>query len=414
MKKAMLISRIFVGLVFVFSGFVKAIDPSGSAIKLEEYFMAFHMEFLAFLSFPFAILLGTCELFLGLNLLIGLRMKFIAWLLLIFMSYFTLLTLILALTNPVSDCGCFGDAIKLTNWQTFGKNIVLDIPALFIFLRRKDYAPIYAGTAEWFISFLNFMLPVLLSVYCLLHQPLLDFRPYSIGISIPESMSLPEGSPVDKYETILIYEKDHIRKEFTQDNFPWQDTTWKWVETRQKLIFKGEEPPIHDFSITNADGNDITKQVLDDSTFTFVVIAPKLEHASLKGMNKMNDLAMKIQHSGMHILCLTSSSTSQVQEFKKTFQPAFEISTSDETTLKTIIRANPGLLLLFKGTILGKWNYRDAPDVKEINQHMFSVVLTEYNNLNETRSVFLLALFISLLYCLLHFFLKNRERKQFN
>jgi hypothetical protein len=144
------------------------------------------------------------------------------------------------------------------------------------------------------------------------------------------------------------------------------------------------------------------------------VIAPKLEHASLKGMNKMNDLAMKIQHSGMHILCLTSSSTSQVQEFKKTFQPAFEISTSDETTLKTIIRANPGLLLLFKGTILGKWNYRDAPDVKEINQHMFSVVLTEYNNLNETRSVFLLALFISLLYCLLHFFLKNRERKQFN
>jgi uncharacterized membrane protein YphA (DoxX/SURF4 family) len=137
MKFIFLISRIFIGLVFLFSGFVKAIDPFGSAIKFSEYFEAFHIDFLAFAALPLAILLSATELMIGLNLLAGLRMRFTAWLLLVFMSYFTLLTLVLAFTNPVSDCGCFGDALKLTNWQTFGKNIILFLPTLAVFFTGK-------------------------------------------------------------------------------------------------------------------------------------------------------------------------------------------------------------------------------------------------------------------------------------
>jgi uncharacterized membrane protein YphA (DoxX/SURF4 family) len=208
MKTAMLIARIITGLVFIFSGFVKAVDPTGSAIKFEEYFLAFHMDFLMIASLPLSIIQSAAEIMIGLNLIAGIRMKFTAWLLMIFMSFFTLLTFVLALTNPVTDCGCFGDAVKLTNWQTFWKNVLLLIPTLVVFFKRNKYPAITTKLAEWLISAANFLIPVILSVYCLLHEPILDFRPYQIGTVIPDKMTIPEGAPVDKYETMLIYQKN--------------------------------------------------------------------------------------------------------------------------------------------------------------------------------------------------------------
>jgi hypothetical protein len=406
----MLASRIFVGLVFVFSGFVKAIDPSGTAIKLEEYLLAFHMPFLTFMAFPFAIALSTAELMIGLNLLLKIRMNLTSWLLLIFMTYFTVLTFILALSNPVTDCGCFGDAVKLTNWQTFWKNVILDVPALLIFRNRKVYGTCFPGKNEWLLLCFNLILPVILSVYCLLHQPVLDFRPYSVGTDIREKMTLPEGAPVDQYETMLVYEKNGIRKEFTAENYPWQDSTWKWVETKQKLIFKGEEPPIHDFSITTVEGDEITDGILVDTGYTFLIIAPKLEHASVKGMQKMNDLAMKVQNSGMRALCLTSSSTSEYEHFRNVFQPAFEICTTDETTLKTMIRANPGLMIINEGVITGKWNFRDAPSPSDIKNKVISYTINRSNNQLEILAVIVTALAVALFYCLIYIiYLKNKS-----
>jgi hypothetical protein len=407
MKIIIFISKVFVGLVFVFSGFVKAVDPAGFAIKLEEYFMAFHLHFLISMALPFAILLIAAEMMIGLNLLVGLRMKFTAWLLFIFMSYFTILTFILALTNPVSDCGCFGDALILSNWQTFGKNIVLFVPTIIIFINRNKFSQVFPLFPEWTLAGVNYIFSVLLSAYCLIHQPILDFRPYKIGNSIPEKMTVPVGAPIDVYETLLVYEKNGRKQEFTESNFPWQDTTWKWVETRQKLISKGDEPPIHDFSITDVDGTDITEQVLTDGNYVFLIIAPKLNTASIKGMLKMNDMAMKANNFGFNTYCLTSSTNSEIDDFRNRFKPVYKICTTDETTLKTIIRANPGILVLREGTILGKWNFRDAPDTKELKADMISYLLDRYRSSYEFTIVLLLAIFILLFYSLVFRFVSH-------
>ncbi|MBN1158204.1 MAG: DoxX family protein [Bacteroidales bacterium] len=376
MKIIQTISRILTGLVFVFSGFVKAIDPFGSAIKFEDYFTAFHIGFLDFSSLPLAILLSAVELMIGINLLVSVRMKLTSWLLIISMSFFTILTLILALTNPVSDCGCFGDAIVLTNWQTFWKNIVIMVPAIVIFIRRNDFVPVRPPAQEWILAGFSLLATAMLSLYCITHLPLLDFRPYKIGANIPENMIIPEGAPMDEYETILIYEKEGLTKEFTVLNYPWKDSTWKWVKTQQKLIKKGYVPPIHDFSITSAEGFDITEDVLSDPGYTFVLIAPKIEEANIKNMQKASYLAESSQELGIHFICLTASTNAQVESFMNSYDLTYEFYTTDETTLKTIVRAYPGLLLLQEGTILGKWNFRDAPMPDEIKSYMSSVSLS--------------------------------------
>jgi uncharacterized membrane protein YphA (DoxX/SURF4 family) len=401
MRISLFISRIFAGLVFTFSGFVKAVDPVGFAIKFEEYFLAFHFDFLMFIALPLAIILSAAELLIGLNLLAGLKMKLTAWLLLIFMMFFTLLTFILALTNPVSDCGCFGDAVKLTNWQTFWKNIILLVPTLFLFINRRKFHHVTTPALDWFLCGMNFLVGVMLSFYCIWHEPILDFRPYRIGTSIPEKMTVPEGAPVDQYETILVYEKNGEHKEFTESNFPWQDTTWKWVETRQNLISKGYEPPIHDFSITDEGGNDITDVILTDRGYTFLIIAPALEKASDKGLQRMNDLALRARELNFSVYCLTSSTSDRIENFKASFQPVFPVCTTDETTLKTIMRANPGLVVIREGTVLGKWNHTDVWNAGEIKTDMLSLILGEQRNHTERSAVILLMLGIVLIYSLL-------------
>ncbi len=398
MKKLLLLSRIFVGLVFVFSGFVKAVDPSGFAIKFDEYFVAFHMNFMSVLAMPLAILASAAELMIGLNLLTGIRLKFTSWLLMTFMSFFTILTLILALTNPVSDCGCFGDAIILTNWQTFGKNIIILIPTVFLFIYRNRFSSNNTVWFEWLLVILNFAIPVLISAYCLRHEPLLDFRPYKTGIYIPDQMIMPEGAPVDQYETRLVYQKNGQVEEFSETDFPWQDTTWKWVETKQKLISKGYEPPIHDFSISGSDGYDITAQVLADSGYVFLIISPRLEKASLDGMNSMNELAMKSMSLNIRVLCLTSSTNLEIEKFKNSFRPSFEIYSTDETTLQTIMRSNPGLMVLQKGNILAKWSYRDLPELSKLNSNVTALILEKYRMTHENQTIILLIICALLVY----------------
>ncbi len=416
MKTLVLLSRIFVGLVFVFSGFVKAVDPSGFAIKFDEYFVAFHLNFLSGLAMPLAILASAAELMIGLNLLTGVRLKFTTWLLMAFMSFFTILTLILALTNPVSDCGCFGDAIILTNWQTFWKNIIILAPTLVLFIYRNKLPSYPSVRLEWLLAVVNLAIPVLISVYCLRHEPLLDFRPYKTGTYIPGKMIIPDDAPVDQYETRLVYQKDGQVKEFSETDFPWQDTTWKWVETKQKLISKGYEPPIHDFSISGSDGSDITSQVLADSGYVFLIISPRLEKASLHGMNSMNELAMKAESLNIRVLCLTSSTNKEIENFRNSFRPAFDINSTDETTLLTILRSNPGLVVLQQGTILVKWNYRDLPKLSKLNSNVTALVLEKNRSTREKLIIILLIIGTLFFYSLAFRFAfgKHHVRKQRN
>ncbi len=392
MKAIRTFCRWFTGLVFIFSGFVKAIDPWGYTYKIQDYFTAFHVGFFNNLAFVIAVAFSTLELLIGLNLLFSVRMKITAWLLMLLMSYFTVLTFILAIFNPVSDCGCFGDAIILTNWQTFWKNIILMIPTIIIFIQRNQFKSAYSASTEWSLVGIFILTGVFLSVYCYRNLPLMDFRPYSTGTFIPDKMIVPEGMPVNEYETILVYEKDGMLKEFHIDNYPWQDSTWKWVETKQVLIKKGYEPPIHDFVISSGYGQDITENILSDTAYSFLIIAYDLKKTNHRAFQKINKIAEEGQKAGFCFHLITSSTKEEITDFKNKINPPYEIYTADGITLKTIIRANPGIVLLRKGTILGKWHHRNF-NFKAFPDHNFDAfLLTKYRKTIEQLRVVVVAL----------------------
>ena len=387
MKLIRIASRIIVGSVFIFSGFVKAVDPMGTAYKFGDYFEAFHLNFLSSLSLILAILLCVVELVIGFNLLLGIRIKITSWVLLIFMSGFTAITLKLAISNPVTDCGCFGDAIILTNWQTFWKNIILFIPAMYIFWQRSNYTHHYKLKTEWMLTSGFILFGLMLTLYSFFHLPVLDFRPYKIGTNITEKMTVPEGSPVDEYHFSFIYQKDDRQEEFTIDNLP--DSSWQWLETRQKLIRQGYVPPIHDFSITTLDGDEITQEVLSDQGYSFLIIAWDLNKTNKKSFKKLNQLSQEIDSATCRFYCLTSSTFDVVDEFISQIKPNFRLYTADNITLKTIIRSNPGLLLIKEGTIMGKWHSGNIP--LGIKNNLMSYSL---NKLHLEKSRLIICLFI--------------------
>ncbi|MGB4291350.1 MAG: BT_3928 family protein, partial [Bacteroidales bacterium] len=275
MKILRVIARIITGAVFVFSGTVKAIDPLGSTYKFSDYFTAFGLDFMQPLCLPLAFLLCLAEFITGFSLLTGIKYKAGVMSATVLMSVFTPLTLILALTNPVSDCGCFGDAIKLTNWQTFWKNVVLmTLVLILIFDKNKPFEYI-KSLPGWLVIFSVSIIFVGFTGYNLKYLPIIDFLPYKKGNNIKELMEIPEGAPAPVYKTTFIYEKNGIRKEFTLDNFPADDTTWKFIDQKSVLVKKGYEPPIHGFSLVTADNRDITDMVLNNSNFTLLMISPK-------------------------------------------------------------------------------------------------------------------------------------------
>ncbi len=371
MKTLNQISRIILGLVFIFSGFVKAVDPLGSMYKFNDYFDAFGLEFLSVTALPLAILLSTFEFVIGFSLIFSTKRKLTAWATLIFMSFFTVLTFFLALFNPVSDCGCFGDAIIMTNWETFWKNVVLMIFTVIVFIYRDKYEANWKSANQWLIILIPFIFIVSLSVYCIQNLPIIDFRPYSVGTHIPEKMEIPEDAPRTEYETILLYEKGGKVVEFTLDNLP--DSTWEWVETKNILINEGYVPPIHDFTIQTSSGNDITDIVLSDSKFTFLMIAHDLNKTSNKNIDHINNLAQYCQKSGKcNFICLTASVESDIKKFKEETGAPYMFYTTDEITLKTIVRANPGIILLKKGNILGKWHHRNLPDIDQLENEFIN------------------------------------------
>jgi len=352
------ISRIIIGLVFIFSGAVKAIDPLGSAYKFHDYFMAFNMGFLDKLSLPLAILLCTLEFIAGFSVLTGLRLKTGLWLVMIMMIIFTPLTLVLALTNPVSDCGCFGDAVHLTNWQTFGKNIILLAAVIILFSGIKQIKQRFKKSTEWIAISSAGILFILFAVFNLRYLPVIDFLPYKTGVKISEKMIIPEDAPADIYETTFIYEKEGDRKEFTIDNYPANDTSWKFIDQKSVLIKKGFEPPIHDFSITGAEGDDMTQQVLTNPGYTLLMITKKLQEASTENLASGFELGRFCLSNGIDFLILTSSGSDE----SKSYDNGLKFCSTDETTLKTMIRSNPGYILLKDGTIIGKWSHAGCPD----------------------------------------------------
>jgi uncharacterized membrane protein YphA (DoxX/SURF4 family) len=360
------ICRHLVGLIFVFSGFVKAIDPLGSCYKFVEYFNGFGLPFAEPAALPLGVLLAVAELAIGLCLIVGIRMRVTAWALLLFMTFFTLLTLCLAVFNPVSDCGCFGDAVKLTNWQTFFKNLALLAPTLLIFGYRRRYAGVAGAVQEWLYVLLFVAAGAALSAYCYRHLPLLDFLPFHIGQHIPSAIATPEGAPRDEYRTVLTYEKDGKRQEFADVDAPWQDSAWRFVRSQSTLVQRGYTPPIHDFALTGSDGDDVTDSVLS-AEYALLLVATKLEKADhAVRWDSLQQLAAAARGRGYTFLCLTTSSPDGIGAFAQRHELDFGFANADEVALKSMVRASPGLVLLHRGTVIGKWSHSDVPPASAI------------------------------------------------
>jgi uncharacterized membrane protein YphA (DoxX/SURF4 family) len=357
MRIAVIIARIITGAAFLFSGTVKAIDPLGSAYKFQDYFNAFNIGFLSDLSLPLAVLLCTVEFITGFCILTGIRIKAGINMLMLLMLVFTPLTLVLALTNPVSDCGCFGDAIKLTNWETFWKNVVLMIFALILFLQRKNISEKSSPGRDLAILSGTTLVFILFSFYNLRYLPVIDFLPYREGADIAEQMGIPEGAEPDQYETTFIYEKNGVRKEFGLNDYPADDSTWIFVDQRSILVKKGYEPPIHDFVITSSEGEDLTGEILADEGYIVLMISTKLDEASKKHISRGLDLGRWCMNNGIGFYVLTASGSDEVKEFDNDYT----VCSADETTLKTMVRSNPGYLLLQKGVIQEKWSWANLP-----------------------------------------------------
>ena len=397
MKAVRNFSRILIAPVFIFSGFVKAIDPLGSTYKFTDYFEAFGLDFLSPIALGLAVVLSTAELVIGLNLLMGILSRFTSWALLIFMSFFTILTLFSALTNPVTDCGCFGDALILSNWQTFWKNTFFMVPTLIIFYGQKKFRPICSFAAESGIFIIFLLVGLILSIYTYRNLPVIDFRPYKIGTHIPTAMDIPDDAEVDEYETLFIYEKEGVEQEFAVENIPYTDTAWKYVDRKTTLLKKGYEPPIHDFTIANYDGLDITDSVLNNSNYTFLVVAYNLDNAKASGLDKINELAKIAKETGINVYGMTSSTSEKVNELNQSWNFTYDYHTTDEITLKTIVRSNPGLLLLKDGVIVNKWHYNNLPKADKLENSILSVALEYQQKVkNRTTIGFYLLLLVSL------------------
>lgn len=265
------VCRFLLAVVFLFSGFVKANDPLGTVYKVQDYLEAWGLQSLSAGYVPYlaAMLCALLEFILGIYLFFGIRRRVAPLLVLLVMSFMTPLTLWLAIANPISDCGCFGDAVVLTNWETFFKNVVLLIAAISVFKWRQYIFNLVTTKVDWLISLYSILFIIFFMLFCLRYLPVFDFRPYHVGADIVKGMTIPEGEKPTVYETLFIYSKDGKEQEFTIDNFP-TDTTWTFVDSKTRVKEKGYEPPIHDFSITSLEtGEDLTDDILHSEQYTF-------------------------------------------------------------------------------------------------------------------------------------------------
>ena len=363
LKMTVNLCRIIVALTFIFSGFVKAIDPIGLQYKLQDYLGAIGIPgFLPdWMLLIMAVLLAAVEFCMGIFLLFAIQRRLISKLITVFMSIMTLITVWLVVANPVKDCGCFGDALHLTNTETLVKNIILLGCSIVIMRRPLAMFRFISESNQWIVINYTIVFIFVCSGLSLYYLPLFDFRPYRIGTNIPRGMEIPKDAEQPLFETTFIMEKGGQRKEFTLNDYP--DSTWKFIDSKTVQVKEGYIPPIHDFSIADRKtGKDLTDSVLRHKGYTFLLIAPYLERADDSNFGDIDQLYEYAQTYNIPFYCLTASTAKAIQRWRDITGAEYPFCITDETTLKTIVRSNPGLLLLKDGTIINKWSHNQLPN----------------------------------------------------
>jgi len=371
--------RIAVGLLFIFSGLIKANDPLGFSYKLEEYFEVFHIMFLNNFALTIAILLCALEMLLGFALLIGARAVKVAWGLLLLIIFFGFLTFYSAFFKVVQTCGCFGDAIPLTPWQSFSKDMVLLVLVAVLFVNRTKIKPLFSANAgdKWLIG--AAIVSVGFGLYTYNFLPIVDFLPYKIGANIPAEMDTPPNAPKDVF--VLTYHLKNKKtketkvmtdKEYLSTNI-WQDANWEVIgDPENRLVKKGYEPKIRDLSIQDAQRNDFTKELLASPFYTIIIVAYDLDKTSGEAINRLNALAINAtENYNIRTILLTSNSAQSAQAFARAHKLISEIFYADGVPLKTMIRSNPGVILLKGGVIVNKWHYHSAPKYDDLVKNYF-------------------------------------------
>lgn len=382
--------RFLLALVFIFSGFVKAVDPLGTQYKIQDYLEAFGWValVLAFLPFLASVLQAMVEFCLGIYLLFGIRRRMTTLFVVVIMGVMTPLTLWLALSNPISDCGCFGDAVTLTNWETFGKNVLLLIAAVSVFKWGNRITPLVTKRFDWLVAMYAFLYILGMTLYCYRELPVFDFRPYRIGTDIRKGMEIPEGAKPTVYDTRFILQKNGVEKEFTLDDYP--DSTWTFVDSRTVVKEQGYEPPIRDFSIIRQeDGEDVTDEILTDDKYTFLLVAHQLSQADDSSIDLINELYDYSVEHGYQFYCLTSSPDSDIEDWQERTGAEYPFCLMDDITLKTMIRSNPGLMLLKNGVVINKWSVNNLPDEYVLTDRLENLPLAQVNEKTFSHKVVL-------------------------
>ena len=356
------LGRLIVAVTFIFSGYVKAIDPLGTQYKITDYLQPLGLSGIVpdWMTLTASVALSTLEFSIGIFLLFAIRRRLTTKISLLFMVVMTLITMWIAIANPVKDCGCFGDAIKLTNFETLGKNIILLAISILLWRFPLQMVRFISKPTQWIVINYTILFSVALSTWSLWSLPLFDFRPYHIGANIEKGMEIPEGAKQPQFETTFILEKNGEQKEFTIDNYP--DSTWKFIDSKTIQTEEGYVPPIHDFSIEDTkNGEDITQEVLHDKGYSFLLISPNLAMADDSNFGTIDQIYEYAEDHGYRFICLTASTEKEIAKWQNITGAEYPFYTTDATTLKTMIRSNPGLMLLHNGTIIQKWSHNELP-----------------------------------------------------
>ena len=387
------VCRFVLAATFIFSGYVKAIDPLGTLYKLKDYAAAMSLNGLLpdWALVGVAIALGALEFALGVFMLFAVRRHVVSRITLAFMTAMTVLTLWIFVADPVKDCGCFGDALKLTNGETLLKNIVLSACAALVAWRPVDMARFISRSNQWIVRYYTVAYIVITSVYCLYTLPIFDFRPYHVGMNIKQGMEIPEGAEQPEFESTFLLRKNGETREFTLDNYP--DSTWEYVDTRTVQTKKGYEPPIHDFALTSCDtGEDITEQVLTKKGYTFLLVSPRLAVADDSNFGDIDQIYEYAEENGADFYCVTASANDEIERWRDLTGAEYQFCNADETTLKTMIRSNPGLMLLKDGTIIGKWSHNALPQTDDLTAPLQQLTIGKAQNDSATERLLIVLL----------------------
>ena len=414
MKQLSWISRMLVGALFIVSGLIKANDVLGFSYKLEEYFTVFGTPWMSDYALFLAAFVCVLEIILGVAVIYGTRMVTVSWLLLLMILFFTFLTFYSAYFDKVTDCGCFGDALKLTPWESFIKDIVLLVFVLIIFFERKNIRhgnltsdiinsavalvlvalfslfvikwsfPIWFTAAMLFaivllkqaftsipntiVLGLSGLMSVYFTYYCLNHLPIKDFRAYAIGKNIMDGMSIPEGAPQDSIVMVFQYKKGGELFEFSPAELPEDLDQYEFVDRIDKVIKKGYVPPILDFKIVDVSGIDFTEDILTRDGYTFMLVAYDLSKSNTDVQDDINKFVQHCNSNNISFFGITSTSAADTDKFRHEHQSMFDYYFCDATVLKTIVRSNPGLVLMKKGTVVDMWHYNDFPEFEEFRE----------------------------------------------